>query len=192
MGYPGEVRFTVDVTLADHTLAFEMSAVPDQPTPIALAQHSYYALGGPVADHLLTVAADRTTAVDDLNVPTGPLLPVDGTALDFRIARAIGATPLDHNFCLTGTSPAATLEGSDFRLTLETDRPGLQVYNSFDMPPVPVAGHDGRIYAPWCGVALEAQDWPDAVNHLEFPDVVRTPDRPYAQSTAITISPRAQ
>ena len=190
MGYPGAVRFTVDISLDGHTLTFDMTGEPDRRTPIALAQHSYYVLGGPVADHVLTVAAGHTTETDELNVPTGPLLPVEGTALDFRTPRRIGDTPLDDNFCLTGATPAAVLEGEAMRLTLVTDRPGLQVYDSFDMPDIPVPGHDGVRYGPWSGIALEGQDWPDAVNHPSFPDVIAAPDRPYRQTTSVTIEPK--
>lgn len=189
MGYPGSVRFTVDIALSGTALTFSMTGVPDRPTPVSLAQHSYYALGGPVADHRLTVAASRVTEIDDLVVPTGRILPVAGTAFDFRTPRAIGGTRLDLNFCLDAGTPAVILEGSDFRLALATDRPGLQVYDAYDLPPVPVPGHGGVLYGPWCAVALEAQDWPDAVNHEGFPSIIATPERPYRQTTSIAIAP---
>lgn len=190
MGYPGTVAFTVDIRLDGDTVTFDMTGVPDRPTPIALAQHSYYALGGPVADHQLQVAADRVTATDEENVPTGALADVAVTALDFRAPRRIGDTPLDNNFCLSGGAPAATLTGRDLALTLTTERPGVQVYNAFDMPPIPETGLGGARYGPWCAVALEAQDWPDAVNNPNFPSVVATPERPYRQTTSIAIAPR--
>lgn len=190
MGYPGTVAFTVDIVLDGATVTFDMTGVPDRPTPIALAQHSYYALGGPVAEHVLMVAADRTTVTDADNVPTGPLAPVAGTWLDFRAPRAIADTKLDTNFCLTAGAPAATLAGRDLALTLATDKPGLQVYTAHDFPQIPVPGLNGAHYGPWAAVALEAQDWPDSVNHDTFPDVIATPDRPYRQTTSVTILPR--
>lgn len=190
MGYPGTVAFTVDVRLDGPTVTFDMTGVPDRATPIALAQHSYYALGGPVDEHVLSVAADRTTVTDGDNVPTGPLAPVAGTAFDFTAPKAIGAIELDTNFCLTSGAPAATLTGRDLALTLATDRPGLQVYTAHDFPQIPVAGLDGVGYGPRAAVALEAQDWPDSVNHDTFPDVIATPERPYRQTTSVTIVPR--
>lgn len=190
MGYPGGVDFTVEISLEGHTVTFDMTGVPDTPTPIALAQHSYYHLGGPVADHRLCVDADRVTVTDERNLPTGRLAAVAGTELDFRAPRRIGEQEIDHNFCLTGTSPAATLEGAAMRLALTTDRPGLQVFDAYDFPQIPVPGLEGRRYGPFAGVALEAQDWPDAVNHANFPDVIATPDRPYRQLTRVSIAPR--
>lgn len=193
MGYPGGVEFVVDITLDGHTVTFDMTGVPDQPTPIALAQHSYYLLGGPVSAHMLQVNGARYTEVDDLVVTTGRILDVAGTALDFRTPRVIDDTEIDINFCLdtvgAGTV-AGTLEGADFRLTIATDRPGLQVYNSFDMPEVAEPGHGGTRYGPFAGVALEAQDWPGAINHAHFPPVVASPDAPYRQTTSVTIVPR--
>lgn len=190
MGYPGTVVFTVDATLAGHTLTFDMSGVPDRPTPIALAQHSYYRLGGAPADHRLAIAAEATTMTDEEKLTTGAFAPVAGARVDFRRLRRVGTEPLDDNFCLTQRTPAAVLEGADMRLTLVTDRPGLQAYNAYDAPPIPVPGHSGQHYGPFCGIALEAQDWPDAVNHPHFPPVIATPERPYRQTTSITIAPR--
>lgn len=192
MGYPGHVKATVEIALDGHTLTFEMTAVPDRTTPIALAQHSYYALGGPVGEYRLFVAADRTTVTDSLSVTTGEIRPVAGTALDFNTARPIGDMTLDDNFCLVphpDGAPAATLTGRDMQLTLVTERPGLQVYTASDVPEIPVPGLGGARYGPRCAVALEAQDWPGAVNHANFPSILHTPDRPYRQTTAVTIAP---
>ncbi|MEM8853169.1 MAG: aldose epimerase family protein [Pseudomonadota bacterium] len=194
MGYPGTVAFEVRYRLSGHTLTITMAGVPDRPTPIALAQHSYYNLsgGGRIDDHRLTVAADRVCVVDADTVPTGELQDVAETAFDFRTLRRVGPTQLDNNFCLTGAAPAAVLETDDMVLTLTTDRPGVQVYSAFDMPDIPVPGLGGARYGPFSGIALEAQDWPDAVNHPHFPSVIRTPDNPYRQETAITIAPKTR
>ncbi|WP_108658975.1 aldose epimerase family protein [Acuticoccus kandeliae] len=190
MGYPGEVAFTVTMTLAGNTITFDMNGVPDRPTPIALAQHSYFLLGGPVATHRMMINADRVTETGAGKIPTGNLLPVEGTPFDFRTPRAIGSTEIDINFCLTARDPAMTLEGDAMRLTLSTDRPGVQVYDAYDMPPVPVPGLGGVHYGAFAGIALEAQDWPDALNNPAFPNIIRTPDAPYRQTTSINIVPR--
>ena len=190
MGYPGHVVFTALFTLDGHTLTFELTGVPDRPTPIALAQHSYYRLGAPAEDHLVQVNASHVTEVDEALIPTGRIIPVEGTPLDFRTPRRLGRTPVDSNFCLDERDPAVTLETEHYRLSLATDRPGVQVYTSFNMPQFDAPGHDGVVYGPFCGIALEAQDYPDAVNHPDFGNVIATPDRPYRQKTSVTIMPR--
>ena len=190
MGYPGKVRFTVEVRLEGFALSFTMRGEPDRATPIALAQHSYYALGGDPRAHELTVAAHRITATDERNVATGEIVEVDGTRYDFRSPRPVGSGKIDINYCLDRGDPAAVLLGEAMRLTLATDRPGLQVYNAHDMPIIPVPGLGGARYAPYAGIALEAQDWPDALNNAHFPNIVATPDAPYEQRTTVTIVPR--
>ncbi|MEM8550818.1 MAG: aldose epimerase family protein [Pseudomonadota bacterium] len=190
MGYPGNVTFTFDITLKGHTLTFDLRAVPDRPTPIALAQHSYYRLGAPLAEHRLTIAADTVTSVDARNIPTGAFTPVAGGPLDFRTARTLGNAELDHNFCLTGADPAAVLETELYRLTLSTDRPGLQAYSAYNFPRFTDQGHDGAQYGPHAGLALEAQDYPNAVNIPDFGNVIATPEAPYRQVTSVTIAPQ--
>jgi aldose 1-epimerase len=190
MGYPGTVRFAATITVEGNTVTFDLTAEPDRPTPVNLAQHSYYRLGGTVAEHVLTVAAHRVCDLDERFMPTGEIVDVTGTPLDFSVPRAIGVTEIDRNYCLDSGDPACVLEGLDYRLTLSTDRPGLQVYDAFNMPPVAVPGLGGVMYGPFSGIALEAQDWPDAVNHPAFPSIIATPDRPYRQTTRVTIVPR--
>ena len=190
MGYPGKVRFIVEVRLEGFALSFTMRGEPDRATPIALAQHSYYALGGDPRAHELTVAARRVTATDERNVATGEVVDVDGTRYDFRSPRPVGSGKIDINYCLDRCDPAAVLVGETMRLTLTTDRPGLQVYNAHDMPIIPVPGLGGARYAPYAGIALEAQDWPDALNNAHFPKIIATPDAPYEQRTTVTIAPR--
>ena len=189
MGYPGNVDFTFVITLDGHTVTFDITAVPDRPTPIAPAQHNYYRLGAPLAEHVMTIAADRTTAVDEALIPTGALNPVDGTPLDFRAPKRIGDQRIDDNFCLTGAEPACRVETDAYALTMTTDRPGLQVFTGFTLPQFETEGHDGIVYGPFAGLALEAQNYPDTVNNPGFGDVTATPDRPYRQTTQVTIVP---
>ena len=53
-----------------------------------------------VDDCQLRVPAASWLPMDDRGIPSGPVAPVDGTAYDFRQARVIGSTQIDH--ALTG------------------------------------------------------------------------------------------
>ena len=44
----------------------------------------------------------------------------------------------------------------------------------------PVTKSGGR-YADYAGVAIECQNYPDAVNHSDFPSVLLSPDETYMQ-----------
>lgn len=199
-GYPGAVAFEVVMRLSGARLDFEMRARPDRPTPINLAQHSYWNLdgAGDVLDHRLRVAAAEFTETDAELIPTGRRRAVAGGPLDFRAPRALrdaAGQPLalDHNFILypaRGEAPAAELLASrgDLRLRLWTDQPGLQVYDAPGLAS-PVPGLDGRRYGAFAGLCLEPQNFPDAVNRPEFPDPVFSPDRPYVQRLSVEIAP---
>ena len=79
-----------------------MRGRPDRPTPINLANHNYYNLGGSgtVKDHVLRVDAEDYTPTDKDWIPLGEIRAVEGTPLDFREPREIGDTRLDQNLVL--------------------------------------------------------------------------------------------
>lgn len=198
--YPGAVDFAVEMRLDGSTLTMEMSGAPDRPTPINLAQHNYYNLGGgaDIRGHVLRMAADRYLSVDETLIPDGPPRTVEGTIFDFRTARTLAGPDeaglvIDHNLCLTEdrdpAAPAATLTNPDsgLTLTLTTDQKGVQLYTARPLD-VEVPGLDGRRYGPHAGVCLEPQAWPDALNRPDFPAIIATPDAPYRQRLILDIA----
>jgi aldose 1-epimerase len=60
--------------------------------------------------------------------------------------------------------------------------PGLQLYDAAKLD-VPVPGLDGRAYGPNAGLCLEAQRFPDAINHPNFGNVILRPGETYRQVT---------
>jgi aldose 1-epimerase len=196
-GYPGNLEVQVKYVLRpENKLLMEYTAVTDKRTPVNLSNHSYFNLTGfdnpVITDHLLTVHAKMYTEKNGNNLPTGNILPVARTPLDFSTPRRIGdhidQFPLDrgfdHNYVLDGGLPAAELydpsTGRGLRIT--TDRPGLQLYTanwwdgSLRMP-------DGRPYRQHGAVALETQAFPDSPNHAAFPDIMLEPGDTYRATT---------
>jgi aldose 1-epimerase len=184
-GFPGtrQIRATYEIT-APATLRLTITATTDTPTLMNFANHSYWNLDGTPTwtGHSLQIAADHYTATDAALLPTGRITPVAATLFDFRKARklALGEPALDTNFCLSAAKaplrPVATLTGaSGLALRLATTEPGLQIY---DAQRTARPGH-----AKYEGFAIEAQGWPDAPNHANFPSVQITPDAPYGQTT---------
>lgn len=184
-GWPGtrHIRATFSI-LPPATLRLALTATTDAPGLMNIANHSYWNLDG--SDHWqghhLQIAADHTLPVDAALIPTGAIAPVTGTPFDFRNGRTLmpGQPPLDTNFCLSATKTklrgVASLTGaSGVCMTLATTEPGLQIYDAAR------TARPGRF--PYEGIAIEAQGWPDAPNHANFPSVQITPDQPYAQTT---------
>ena len=193
MGFPGAMTIRVRITLRDGGLVFDIEAQADAPTPCNLAHHGYFNLdgGGDVRNHRLRVAADRYLPVDDDLIPLPGTAPVQGTRFDFRQAREIVPGEYDHNFCLSDGPAAprvvADLTGqSGIRMQIETDQPGLQVYDGVHFGGL--SGLDGRSYDRFAGVALETQGWPDAPNRPDYPGAILRPGQVYRHHAAYRFS----
>ena len=203
--YPGTVQAQARVTLTgDNALCFEFHATTDRPTPVNLAQHSYFNLSdghtGDILAHELTIHAERYTPVDGSMIPTGELRSVAGTPFDFRTPQAVGSRiaaddeqlrfgrGYDHNFALEQPGDgepvlaARLLDPLSGRsLEIHTTQPGLQFYSGNSLgrkegSVEPLHGHRS-------GLALEAQHFPDSPNRPEFPGTILRPGEQYSHST---------
>lgn len=203
-GYPGNLQVQVRYTLTSrNVLRMTCTAVTDKKTPVNLSSHTYYNLSGfttpVISDHLLQVYAAAYTEKNERNLPTGRLLPVQGTPLDFSVPRSIGDSldgfpadgGLDHNYVLGTLAnvtlvPAARLydAASGRWVQLRTNQPGLQVYtaNWWDGS---MTGAQGLPYVKHGAVALETQAFPDAPNHPGFPSIILEPGQTYVAVTEL-------
>lgn len=196
-GYPGNMRVKVKYLLdSDNRLHITYHAVADKQTPVNLTNHSYFNLTGfdtpVITGHLLQLDAVQYTEKNAENVPTGNILSVAGTPLDFskpaRIGDGIDQFPADrgydHNFILTHAGskviPAAILSdaGTGRILRVYTDKPAIQVYtaNWWDGT---IRGQQGQMYGQHGAVALETQSFPDSPNHSRFPNTLLSPGQAY-------------
>lgn len=198
MGFPGNVDFTAIYSLKGNTLRLELKATTDRRTPINVVQHQYFNLGtgADVLDHIYQTTADRFTEPGKDLIPTGKILPVDGTQWDMRQPRTMRdekgePVAYDGNVVLPANrdfkDPVAIVTAPDKSLTLKlwTDRPGLQVYNSVWTNVNPPGGPS---FGRWSGFCLEDQDFPDAVHKPNFPSIIYGPDKPYSHWVDIEIA----
>lgn len=186
-GYPGNLTFTVKYTFTeDNTIRAEYSALSDKKTVFNPTNHAYFNLSAKpdttIADHYLWVNADKFTETDETITPTGKLIDVEGTPLDFRTMTKIGARMddkyeflqdgrgYDNNWCLnSGYGKMADDvvlwdKESGRKLTVATDLPGVQVYCAGWLPKEGVGKKGDSVVAFRRGVALETQFYPDSVN----------------------------
>lgn len=190
-GYPGTLTVSVTFTFdADHRLTIAYHAVSDADTLCNLTNHSYFNLNGTTGEsaglilgHLMQINAARMTACSPDLLPTGELLPVDGTPFDFRTPKPIGQDidadniyisyphGYDHNFCLDGEGfrQAAVTTGDESGITMETwtDLPGMQFFSS--------NRHS------FC---LESQCYPNWNQNPQFPTILLKKGDVYATKTA--------
>ena len=189
-GFPGRVEVRLVYRLRGAgVLDISATATSDAPTPVNLANHAYFTLNraGDCREHLLEIAADLYTPVDDALIPTGAMVPVAATAFDFRDARPIGGD-YDIAFALRGrpdermVAARATAPDGSLALEVETDQPSLQLYTAGFLAPSPLAAH-GLAHGPHAGFCLEAQGFVDAPNHRNFPSVILRPGETYRNET---------
>jgi aldose 1-epimerase len=205
-GYPGDVSATATYTLTSSTtLRLDMEAIPEnKPTPISLAQHTYWNLAGHnsgnILDHSIQIHALHLTPVDQNAIPTGEIMPVKGTAFDFTGEKKIGSSihhvglGYDHNYVLDcgdekmGLRHAAKVRdpSSSRVLDLWTNAPGMQFYTGNYVDGV--VGKGGSAYGKHSGLCLETQGFPDAINQPNFPSVVVKPGEKYKHSMLFEFS----
>jgi aldose 1-epimerase len=203
-GYPGNLDVHVTYSLVPGpgptSLQIAYEARTDRRTPVNLTNHAYWNLAGAgsptVLEHELCLDADTYTPTDDTLIPTGKVASVDGTALDFRKARAIGlrldevagppAMGYDHNYVLRpaeGERTAAKLRdpSSGRWMSIRTSEPALQFYSGNWLRGQ--IGKGGKRYAQRSAVCLETQHYPDSVNRPSFPSTILEPGQTFASRT---------
>ena len=171
----------------------------DRPTALNLTNHSYWNLDASprILDHELMLAADHFTPVDDTLIPTGEIVPVQGTAMDFTQPARIGARihelqgdpgGYDHNYVLSDTKNSMKLaprvRGPQSGRVLEiwTTQPGVQFYSGNFLDGT-IRGKGGRIYEKHAAFCLETQHFPDSVHHPNFPSTILRPGEVFRAST---------
>lgn len=203
-GYPGslDMRVTYELT-EENELRITYDAVPDQDTIINMTNHSYFNLNGhnsgTVLGHQVMLNADDFTRADEESIPTGELVDVTGTPMDFRKAHALGdeieadyeairfGGGYDHNWVLKNDGKfgkVAQAEGEKSGIVMEvwTDLPGMQMYTANFLDGE--KGKEGTVYGRREAVCFETQYFPDAVNKENFPGPICKAGERYHTVTA--------
>lgn len=210
-GYPGTLRVHVAYELeGDRTLRITYSADTDAPTVLNLSNHTYWNLAGEgsgtALDHELQIEADSFTPVDQTQIPTGEIHPVDSTPFDFRSLTPIGARirandpqllvgrGYDHNWVLRGgltAAPRLVARVHDPRsgrmLEVSTDQPGLQFYSGNFLDGT-LVGPGGYSYRQGDALVLETQHFPDSPNQPAFPSTMLRPGERFRSTTLLRFS----
>lgn len=143
-GYPFTLALEVEYRLSDEGLGVTMRAenVGDRPAPYGAGMHPYVraALDG-IDGTVLRVDALQWMESDDHKLPTGRLLDVAGTPLDFRQPRPLGTTTMDTAFTGLGRDGAGIARtelragGRVVTVWMDGHFDYLMVYTADGLPP---------------------------------------------------------
>jgi aldose 1-epimerase len=145
-GYPFTLALSVEYALSGEGLSVRTSAtnVGTQACPYGSGAHPYLTLGTATIDGLvLRAPAGRVLLHDERELPAGPE-PVEGTEFDFRRARPIGDTKLDHAFTDLERDPdgrarvslADPATGRELTLWVDEHYPYLMLFTGDPLPDV--------------------------------------------------------
>lgn len=180
-GYPGALHVSVTYRVTNNALELIYDAESDCDTLCNLTNHTYWNLngGGTVLAHTIMLNADSFLENTKECLPTGKILSVEGTPMDFRKPKQIGRDidcndvqlqncgGYDHNFCLNNEGllhEAAMLHSDESGITMrvQTTLPGIQVYSGNFL--TERMGKHGKTYQKWDAVCLETQFYPNSMH----------------------------
>lgn len=184
-GYPGNIKVSVSYIVKDKALQIIYEGESDSDTLCNLTNHSYFNFGSDILENKLKINADCFTENNEYSIPTGEVLPVENSPMDFRSFKRIGedidseyyqikyARGFDNNWVVrdydgTVRDVAEVIDAiSGIKLIVCSDYPGAQFYSgnyldgsSFGKNQVPIKNRSA-----FC---LECQYFPDAINHNNF------------------------
>lgn len=209
-GWPGEQTTVITISLNDdNELKIDMQAQCTKDCHINLTHHAYFNLTGDINDdlssHEFKLNTQLITEVDHEAIPTGEIVDISETALDFktfkspyealnseddRVKRAGG---VDHNFVYKTENTSQLMEmaqaqesNSGLRLTVYSTQPGMQFYTGQFMSGTPARG--GKEYAAHGGFCFEPQHFADTPNKPKFPSTLIKAGEQYQQTMIFKVN----
>ena len=182
-GFPGNLKVSVRYILTeDNALRMDYRVSSDADTILNLTNHTYFNLdgGGDVLNQKLRLYASRYLEGNNETCPTGNILPVDNTPMDFRAGKIIGRDidtgfsqttmaggGYDHCFVIDrgrGASQSlcawASSDQTGISMKVYTTQPGVQLYTANFLQDCPAPGKGGIPMQKYGGFALETQHFP--------------------------------
>ncbi|HCR91669.1 MAG TPA: galactose-1-epimerase [Prolixibacteraceae bacterium] len=212
-GFPGnkEVKVTYTLTAANE-LILDYEATTDKSCYFNLTNHVYFNLKGEgtgdILDHILVIDADSSTAVANNElIPTGEIVSIKGTDMDFTTPYKIGeridsemeqlkfGSGYDHNYILNKDQNAGELtfcasayeETSGRYMEVFTTEPAVQFYTG-NFLKGNIIGKRGNKYEYRNGFCLETQHYPDSPHHPNFPNTLIQPGEVLTSQTIYKFS----
>ena len=202
-GFPGDLEQKIRYTLTEQNeLIIDYKMVGDKTTVVNPTNHTYFNLNGQdsgnVLQHELEVYSNAFLEIDEEFIPTGKILEVENTPMDFRKKQITGtridsnyvqvvrAKGYDHNYVFPNDRKLKKMamlhsEESGITMSVYSDLCGLQVYSGNYLDGV--IGKNGMKYEKRSGICFETQYYPNACNEEQFPSSILKAGETYKSRT---------
>ncbi|KAJ0183616.1 hypothetical protein K1T71_000039 [Dendrolimus kikuchii] len=175
-GFPGTVMAQVSFEVTcDNTIKIEMKCTTSEPTAVNLSNAPYFNLAGHHAgcemayDHIFTINADKYTVTDDEGIVT---------ETEFYLLNII-QQPLVRLLAFYGNIfhcvEINNVKSRDTGISMGVPQGSILVSYGY----VPLMGKQGTFYKKHGLFCLMPQNYPDAINHINFPNSVLNPGEVY-------------
>lgn len=210
MGYPGNLKVKVTYSIEGRSLSIRYEATTDATTVVNLTNHAYFDItgagSGRTMESLLYLDCDKMNETDKELIPTGTITDVSGTPYDFTCAKPVGQDidcdyqllrffgGYDTNFFKRNyngqTSEIASLTDPENGLSMSvvTDLPCVQLYTTNSVDDGAPDFADGARHTLHCGICLETQAAPDAINSPMSDSVILRAGEKYDTTTSFVFS----
>jgi len=188
-GFPGDLKAVVSYGLTkSNEIICDYHAKVNRSCPVNLTNHAYFNLAGEgkgnILSHEVILHSSSYVQIDKEGIPTGQIIPVNGTEFDFKLRRKIRTSDsllkpfkgYDHCFAVDGEigklRPCAEVYEQDSGRFMKvfTTQPGVQFYTGNHL--AAVTGKQGSVYKKHSGFCLETQHFPDSPNRQNFPSCI--------------------
>lgn len=186
-GYPGNLELEISFSLSDNNeIIIRYKAETDKKTPINLTNHAYFNLSGEsdVLHHKLKIESDNFLEMYDDFIPSGRILTVkENLAYCFEGKNVIGEKMMQKSEHIKGYNTYFIAKENQSKLkkiaTLSSDLSGIKMNLLTTYPGFMLYSGDYLSYPfiPFSGLCLEAQNYPDAPNHTNFPNIFFGPEK---------------
>ncbi|MCL2440664.1 MAG: galactose mutarotase [Treponema sp.] len=204
-GFPGNLKAVVCYGLTkSNEIICDYQAKVSKSCPVNITNHAYFNLAGEgqgnILSHEALLYSSSYVEVDRFGIPSGRILPVNGTGFNFKRRRKIRADysmikpfkGYDHCFAVDGEPgklrPCAEIYESNSGRSLKvfTTQPGVQFYTGNHLKEVP--GKQGSVYKKYSGFCLETQHFPDSPNNRNFPSCIVSSGKDYNEKAVFAFN----
>ncbi|RKR14397.1 aldose 1-epimerase [Maribacter vaceletii] len=197
-GFPGNVEVSVTFTLTeDNTLKIDYSATPDQDTPIALTNHTYFnldAFSSNIENHIAQVHTSKRQVMDDTGAGTGEIANISGNTDDLRKGKKIGdvhnamGDGFEHFYIFDNPNfnlqEVATIksETSGRKLTVSSSEPCMLLYTG-KYTSDEIKRENGEQYGKYKGFCCETHRYQNGPNIENSPGTITKAGEEFKSTT---------